>query len=248
MNLPLRVYAYRTDGTRSQITDDVVFALQGADVASIVEGGNDAGQITGLRAGTVTVDAFDPERGLRASDSLGPTTIRVEGVLREVLVQPLAITTGESRNARVHGLLSTGGVYQRSAPRCQLGHRQLFDCYRQQRRREPGRSHRRKRGNDNPGRDGEQHRHILAAEQTISKFAARLNRSKSNQTPCTSASAFAIPCAPTASARTEVAAISPARWSGPRPTNQQSRSMEMDGCRHRLSAKVPCKPSTRRQD
>jgi len=110
MNLPLRVYAYRTDGTRSQITDDVVFGIQGAGVVSIVEGGNDAGQITGLRAGTVTVDAFDPERGLRASDSLGSTTIRVEGVLREVLVQPLAITTGESRNARVHGLLSTGGV------------------------------------------------------------------------------------------------------------------------------------------
>jgi uncharacterized protein YjdB len=110
MYLPLRVYAYRTDGTRFQITDDVGFEIQTDGIVSIIEGGNDAGRITARGTGTVTVDAIDSGRGLRASDSLGPTTIRVEGALREVLVEPLAITVGESRNARVHGLLSTGAV------------------------------------------------------------------------------------------------------------------------------------------
>lgn len=110
MQLPLRVYAYRTDGTRTQITDDVTFHPQASTIATIIEDGQNAGQIEPHREGTVAVDAFDPKRGLRASNSLGRTTIQVEGLLREILIDPLTITVGESRNARAHGLLSTGAV------------------------------------------------------------------------------------------------------------------------------------------
>jgi len=110
MSLPLRVYAYRDDGTRSQITDDVTFEIQPDRIVEIAEGGDDAGRITALGRGTATVDAVDTKRGLRASDSLGPTSIQVEGSLREIVVEPLAMTVGETRNARVHGLLSTGTV------------------------------------------------------------------------------------------------------------------------------------------
>ena len=49
MRLPLRVYAYRTDGTRTQITDDVVFELATNTIATIQEGNLDPGLITPLR-------------------------------------------------------------------------------------------------------------------------------------------------------------------------------------------------------
>ncbi|MFP6664310.1 MAG: Ig-like domain-containing protein [Deltaproteobacteria bacterium] len=108
MRLSLRVYAYRTDGTRTNITDDTTFYASVDGVIAIQTGGEDAGLIHGLAEGSVEVDAHDTERDLWASAGLGRTTIRVTGELAEIVVTPLTLSIGETRNARVYGVLTTG--------------------------------------------------------------------------------------------------------------------------------------------
>lgn len=108
MRLPARVYAWRSDGTRTNITDDVVFEGSVGGVIAITTGGDDAGMIYGIGEGTMLLDAVDQERGLRASLGGGRATVRVAGQLESIVVDTLRLAPGETRNARAYGLLSTG--------------------------------------------------------------------------------------------------------------------------------------------
>jgi hypothetical protein len=108
MRLPLRVYAYLSDGTRTLITDEVTFYASVGGIIVMQTGGPEAGMIYGLAAGSVELDAYDPNRNLWASDGTGPTTIRVAGELESIFVRPLTIGIGETRNVRAYGVLTTG--------------------------------------------------------------------------------------------------------------------------------------------
>lgn len=108
MRFPARVYAYRTDGTRTNITDDVKFEGDVGGVIAIVTGGENAGMIYGIGEGTMHLDAVDPERGLRAKFGDGRASVRVAGRLESILVDPISVGEGEARNARAWGQLSNG--------------------------------------------------------------------------------------------------------------------------------------------
>ncbi len=106
MQYPLRVYAHRVDGTRSNITDDVEFSVVPFGIVDIGTGDR-AGIITPRKNGRVIVSAFDPKRGISTSDSGNDGIIRVFGPVTELVVEPnpMRIAVGEERNARAFGLL-----------------------------------------------------------------------------------------------------------------------------------------------
>lgn len=106
---PLRVYANRVDGTRSQITEDVEFSVVPGGVIRIGTG-DTAGIVTPLKNGLVTVAAFDPKRQLSTTTSGNDGKVEVRGKLRELHVEsnPIRIGIGEEKNARAIGLLSSG--------------------------------------------------------------------------------------------------------------------------------------------
>ena len=106
---PLRVYANRVDGSRSQITDEVEFSVVPAGVVQIGTGAQ-AGVVTALQNGAVTISAFDPKRQLSTSTSNTDAKLEVRGTLvgLEVQSNPIRIAVGDERNARAIGLLSSG--------------------------------------------------------------------------------------------------------------------------------------------
>ncbi|MBY0278270.1 Ig-like domain-containing protein [Candidatus Binatia bacterium] len=109
MTYPLRVYANRVDGTRSQITDEVEFSVVPSGVVQIGTGAQ-AGVLTPLANGDATISAFDPKRKLSTSTSGTDGRVAVRGRLvgLEVQPDPLRVTVGELKNARAIGLLNTG--------------------------------------------------------------------------------------------------------------------------------------------
>lgn len=109
MLFPLRVYAHRVDGTRSNITDDVEFSV--VPFGKILIGtGQNAGIVTPLKNGKVIVSAFDPKRQMSTSDSGNDGIVRVRGPVKKLVVEPnpMRITVGEERNARAFGILKRG--------------------------------------------------------------------------------------------------------------------------------------------
>jgi len=109
IEFPLRVYANRVDGSRSQITEDVEFSVVPGGVIRIGTG-EDAGIVTPLGNGAVTISAFDPKRLLSTSTGGNDATLEVRGRLRELHVEsnPMRIVVGEEKNARAIGILSSG--------------------------------------------------------------------------------------------------------------------------------------------
>jgi uncharacterized protein YjdB len=110
MKSALRVYVHRTDGSRTNITDDVEWSLSQPGVISISEEAATAGQVTALADGIVTVNADDPRRLLSTSTGGGPAVVQVDGTLVSLAVEPdpFNVSVGEERNARAIGTLSTG--------------------------------------------------------------------------------------------------------------------------------------------
>jgi uncharacterized protein YjdB len=106
---PLRVYANRVDGSRSQITDEVEFSVVPAGVITIGTGA-EAGVVTALKNGAVTISAFDPKRQLSTATTNTDAKLEVRGALVGIEVQsnPIRIAVGEERNARAIGILSSG--------------------------------------------------------------------------------------------------------------------------------------------
>ena len=106
---PLRVYANRVDGTRTQITDEVEFSVVPQNVVQIGTG-DQAGIVTPLTNGAVTISAYDPKRRISSSSSGNDAKLEVRGTLVELHVEsnPIRIAVGEQKNARAIGLLSSG--------------------------------------------------------------------------------------------------------------------------------------------
>lgn len=109
IKFPLRVYANRVDGTRSQITEDVEYSVVPAGIVKIGTG-DDAGIVTPLKNGAVTISAFDPKRQMSTAASGNNGRIAVRGKLKELVVEsnPIRIVVGEEKNARAIGILKSG--------------------------------------------------------------------------------------------------------------------------------------------
>jgi hypothetical protein len=109
IKFPLRVYANRVDGTRSQITEDVTYSVFPAGVVSIGTG-DDAGIVTPLKNGAVTIVAVDPKRQLSTATSGNNGRVAVRGKLKDLVVEsnPIRMVVGEEKNARAIGILSSG--------------------------------------------------------------------------------------------------------------------------------------------
>jgi len=109
LKFPLRVYANRVDGTRSQITEDVEFSVLPAGVVKIGTG-DEAGIVTPLKNGAVTISAFDPKRQMSTATSGHNGRVAVRGKLKELVVEsnPIRLVVGEEKNARAIGILSSG--------------------------------------------------------------------------------------------------------------------------------------------
>lgn len=110
MVTPIDVYAHRVDGSRSRITKDItwhILAVPG--VVAIEEGGDNAGDATGLGDGIAIVLGEDVDRG--GLETLRLLTITVSGVLSELVVansDPFKTTVNEEKTAKITGLLSSG--------------------------------------------------------------------------------------------------------------------------------------------
>jgi uncharacterized protein YjdB len=109
MKFPLRVYANRVDGSRSQITSEVEFSMVPTGVITIGTG-TDAGIATAVSNGTVTISAFDAKRQLSTSTTGDDATLKVKGKLVELHVEsnPIRMVVGDVKSARAIGLLSSG--------------------------------------------------------------------------------------------------------------------------------------------
>jgi len=109
IKFPLRVYANRVDGTRSQITEDVTYSVTPPGVIQIGTG-DDAGIVTPLKNGAVTVVAVDPKRQLSTATSGNNGRVAVRGKMKGLKVEsnPIRLVVGEEKNARAIGILSSG--------------------------------------------------------------------------------------------------------------------------------------------
>jgi len=108
MKFPLRVYANRVDGSRSQITDEVEFSVVPTGVISIGTGA-DAGIVTALTNGAVTISAFDAKRQLSTSTTGDDAHLKVKGKLVELHVSnTIRMAVGDQKNASAIGTLSSG--------------------------------------------------------------------------------------------------------------------------------------------
>lgn len=109
INYPLRVYANRIDGTRTQVTDEVEFSVVPTGVIQMGTG-DQAGIVTPVTNGAVTISAYDPKRKISSSSTGNDAKLEVRGTLVELHVEsnPIRIAVGEQKNARAIGLLSSG--------------------------------------------------------------------------------------------------------------------------------------------
>lgn len=110
VRFPMRCYAIRADGSRSNITTDVSWTSDSTGVAI----GTTAPEIGVVRSGSdgeAKIDCTDWGRGLTTIGS-ATATVTVAGRLvgLEVQPDPLVVAAGESRSAKVFGLLQGGGA------------------------------------------------------------------------------------------------------------------------------------------
>ncbi|HEY8516042.1 MAG TPA: Ig-like domain-containing protein [Candidatus Binatia bacterium] len=101
---PIRVYVHRADGTRNQVTSDVEISAVPAGIVRI----NKANKLVGRKNGMATLSAYDPKRNLWTTASGNDATVEVRGKLKELHVDPVRLTVGEQKNARVWALLNSG--------------------------------------------------------------------------------------------------------------------------------------------
>ncbi len=111
LEYPLRAYAKRADGTRSNVSSDVEWSSSAGAVASVASGEDEGGVVTALSAGSATISAFDPKRNLSTASFAGNAAVTVSGRLVGLRVEPAPLTlgVGEEKKARAIGTLSGGG-------------------------------------------------------------------------------------------------------------------------------------------
>jgi uncharacterized protein YjdB len=108
MKFPIRVYANRVDGSRSQITSEVQFTVTPPGVVTVGTGDN-AGVVTALTNGSATISALDPKRQMSTTTSGDDATVKVKGKLVELHVaSAIRLTVGDVKNVQAIGTLSSG--------------------------------------------------------------------------------------------------------------------------------------------
>jgi len=111
MSTDLRVVGYHGDlDVRSSLRDDLRFSTVGeTSIIDLIETGRDAGHVTALRNGIAKVKVYDQTRKIGTNEPHA-IPILVGGVLEdlEVLPNPLKVNAGDTRNASVIGILSSG--------------------------------------------------------------------------------------------------------------------------------------------
>jgi len=109
MRFPLRCYARRADGSRSNVTDDVEWSSSSTKI-TVGGSGPEAGVVRGSGDGFATIDCTDPVRGLGTAGTAS-ATVAVTGRLvgLEVEPDPLVVAKGEARSAKAYGILHDGG-------------------------------------------------------------------------------------------------------------------------------------------
>lgn len=96
---PLRVYANRDDGGRSNISSSAEWSSEPKDIVAI----DGDGQITGLNNGSTIVTAVDPKTGFEAS-----VEVTVAGRLVGIDVKNVRLDEGTEKKAKATGRLSSG--------------------------------------------------------------------------------------------------------------------------------------------
>ncbi len=110
MHSQLTVRAHRSDGSSSVITDQVKWSLSQSGSIWLSTAAGNEGAIKARADGEVRISARDETRQLSTSASAGDATVRVAGRLLDLRVtpEPFNVTAGETRNAGVIGVLSSG--------------------------------------------------------------------------------------------------------------------------------------------
>jgi hypothetical protein len=110
LRFPIRVFANRADGTRSNITSRVTFSTSPAGIVRVSTTTGGQTQIVGVANGTAAVSATDPTTGLSTQSSGGNATVTVAGdlVTLHVKPNPMRVEMGAVRNAHAFGQLSSG--------------------------------------------------------------------------------------------------------------------------------------------
>lgn len=106
IEIPLKAYANRSDGTRSNVTAAAEWSVSPAGIVAI-EG---PGRIRALADGSARISARDPRSGISSSASGADAEVEVSGDLEEIHVASLRVPFGERRKARATGLTSTGAT------------------------------------------------------------------------------------------------------------------------------------------
>lgn len=96
---PLRAYAGRDDGGRSNIASKVAWS---ADPAGVVAVDTD-GRVTGVSNGTATVTAVDPKTGFEAS-----CAVTVAGRVESIEVPTVRLDQDDEKKAKAFGRLTSG--------------------------------------------------------------------------------------------------------------------------------------------
>jgi hypothetical protein len=109
MRTQLDVYAYRTDNTRTNISDEVGWTPESTPLFTIGEGDDDGGLLTAIADGEATVHAIDERRGLDTTGTAG-AHVKIAGVLQALQIgpDPFRVGVAEQKTATARGLLSSG--------------------------------------------------------------------------------------------------------------------------------------------
>lgn len=112
MSTELRVVGWHGEsGERSRLSDDLRFSTdaEGASILDLVATGKDAGTVTAKRDGVALVRVWDSIRK-RGTGKKNAIVVMIGGVLEalEVLPNPFKLNAGDTRNASVFGILSSG--------------------------------------------------------------------------------------------------------------------------------------------
>lgn len=109
VRFPMRCYANRADGSRSNITNDVAWSSSSATV-TVGQAIPAKGVVRATANSEATIDCSDPVRGLTtAGSSGGMVTVASRLVGLSVEPEPIVLGLGEARSAKAIGLLESGG-------------------------------------------------------------------------------------------------------------------------------------------
>lgn len=108
VRFPMRCFANRADGTRSNITSDADWGSTNNAAITVGQGAQDGGVVVGVANGTATIHCSDPQRNLSTVTSGGGSNVTVSGRLIGLSVPSITLAVGDQKSAKAIGKLSSG--------------------------------------------------------------------------------------------------------------------------------------------